>query len=251
MNQRTNMRRMHPQKTCVMAPGKQTQKVVRQQIRSIIDPLPLDYEFRSDILSGLLKFHPRQKASDMTGNFLFRHNHYGGGKLLHFENTARKWDSISWTFCLSNYCKGTMPVVAETLADESKTEYAKKEAFRLAIYSTTHRRQRFGELYSKEHSAGGQWVAQCAVCGQTGKCDMDHGQHPFADTLDNFLDSLHISLDQVSVTKQGTKWRLDDCDLSRAWQIFHDAKVEYQALCKQCHRLKTTEERQAKRQKVA
>lgn len=81
-------------------------------------------------------------------------------------------------------------------------------------------------------------VGKCEGCFKKTKLHIDHDVVPFAQLLDEFLESKKLELCKVSIDFRARPYKLMSRKLAADWVRYHDDNATLQGLCKSCNCVK-------------
>ena len=216
--------------------SKQNELRCREMSRDLVN-FPTGKPFKSKLLNEVVQYHCRGKANVRTGLFEWRID-FRGNRVLYFEQSKCVWDSIGWKKCAQRCDSGKKKTSVKVEQIASKDD--KIAAMRHQVFNRT----RLTHVKSKgayQPSGSIKWrIPECPQC----KCkhvpfDVDHKSLMFCQIRDQFLQKCGVSLDDIKVEKKETVWIMSDEDQFLSWQRYHDDLVDYQILCRDCHKTKT------------
>lgn len=216
--------------------SKQNELQCREMSRNHVN-FPTGKPFKSNLLTEVVQYHCRGKANVRTGYFEWRDDKRGN-RALFFEKGKSDWDSISWLKCAQRYDSGKPKVSVKVERQASNAD--KTAAMRHQVFN------RMRLMYVKSKGAyqprgSIKWVIpECPQCKHKHvPFDVDHKSLMFRQIRDQFLQKYGVSLDDIKVEKKETVWIMSDEHQSKKWQQYHDDLVDYQILCRDCHKKKT------------
>lgn len=175
------------------------------------------------ILSSILKKHPNYnnwKYQEITG---FRITRSVQKLSLQVEirvvcKTKQKWRLVSWKSCVSGKQK--------VYNDMSKLNSAMRYAIRRQI-----------TIYRKNNP-----IKKCAICDAQTKIEVDHDTNhkSFKVIRDEFLEKYHGVYDlptEFTYAKYNFRFRKQDQEFKRKWQVYHNKHAHYRYLCEKCNKI--------------
>lgn len=188
----------------------------RKHVSELLKKKAMDIPFQDENLRELLLHHPRKKIKDFR-YFARRSMPPYFRPCLTVSLPDKTFATVSWTHCLQNLYGKNDP-------ERNKRQRA-VHAFREAIAESprmAEAREKFG-------------VGKCSGCGKRTKLHIDHDETPFAQLLDNFLESKGLKLNKVTIDFRTKPYSLMSKRLTADWIAYHDKHATLQGLCKICN----------------
>ena len=184
-------------------------------VSAYISTLPISERFSDAKLNALIQHHPRRtfQADAATFALFARPPYYT--KALFVESRSGGFIDCSWKKCIANFFG----------------KYNKEQATRSRVLNAL-RNEAFGSAKMMEARAA--LGKKCADCGKgCRKLVVDHAGIPFAQIVDEYVDSKGVAISALPVRYYNGAYHLRTG--GTAWRLFHDERAELVGLCAGCN----------------
>lgn len=186
----------------------------RKFMSTFINSKKIDTPFESDLLKNLMLYHPGKKYREISYFSVKRVSPYYT-PCLTLTTPARVVVVVSWIKCLRKVYDLNDPVQNRRLRVLS--------AFRSAILNSPKM------LEAREN------LVKCKECKCKSHLHVDHDVKPFAQILDEFMESKKMKLNKISLNYRNRPYQLTSVKLAKDWVSFHDSNATLISLCASCN----------------